>query len=165
MNLTFKPETPEGKAISSLWNRLQENHGQRAELRRCRNISEVMLTPTYQHFCRRHLKELPARDPRIAAVVGLVSHLKENPFVAQNLAQSMSELAGDRPVVSELRFRRLLERSREELYPALIRILRMLGGKTNIYDLASDIYWWGDGVRKEWAFTYYPRVPDKTATA
>lgn len=165
MSLTFQSDSPEGKAIASLWKQLQKNHGQRAELRRCRSITDVMLTPTYQHFCRRYCKELSATDPRIAAVAGLVSHLKEDPFIAQNLARSMSDSAGERPVVSELRFRRLLERSREDLYPAMIRILRMLGGKTNIYDLARDIYWWGDGVRKEWAFTYYPRVPDKTTTA
>lgn len=164
MKITFESGSPEGKAIMGLWKQLQENPGQRAGLRRCRSEAEVMLTPTYQHFCRRHQHNLPVRDRRIAAVVGLVSHLKE-PFDKNSLPISMSPNPGDRPVISELRFRRLLERSREDLYPAMIRILRMLDGKTNIYALARDIYWWSDNVRRDWAFSYYPRVPEKSKSA
>ena len=68
----------------------------------------------------------------------------------------------DRARVSGLRFRRLLKISdREELYQPLIRIVRLLGGQANILSLADDIYFWGENVRKNWAYAYYETAPSE----
>jgi CRISPR system Cascade subunit CasB len=71
------------------------------------------------------------------------------------------QMAGNPPVVSELRFRRLIQRDRNDLYPAMIRAIRMLGKQVNIYDLAASTYYWGDQVKRRWAFDYFPNTPEK----
>ena len=74
----------------------------------------------------------------------------------------MAESKGGTPLVSELRFRRLLqERDIDRLYASLIRVLRMLNRKANPLRLAQDVYYWNDRTRKEWAYAYFPRVPEK----
>jgi len=70
-------------------------------------------------------------------------------------------MAGDPPMVSELRFRRLLQRDTVDIYPAMIRILRMLKGSADIHDLAGSVFFWGDNVKKRWAYAYFPRALKK----
>ena len=65
---------------------------------------------------------------------------------------------GDKPVVSELRFRRLLQHEREELYVALIRVIRLLDGCANIHELANVCFHWGYTEKKRWAFAYFKNV-------
>ena len=72
-------------------------------------------------------------------------------------------MAGNPPIVSELRFRRLIQRDRADLYISMIRVLRMLGNKGNLHDLAKSVYFWGDGVKRRWAFEYFPNTPDKAS--
>ncbi len=74
----------------------------------------------------------------------------------------MARLQGDRPVVSELRFRRLLRMPRAELYRPMIRILALLDHQANLYELAESMFWWGPNIQKQWAFAYFPKLP-KTA--
>ena len=72
-------------------------------------------------------------------------------------------MAGNPPVVSELRFRRLIQRDRADLYVSMIRVLRMLGNKANLHDVANSVYYWGDKVKRDWAFAYFPNTPEKTS--
>jgi len=37
----------------------------------------------------------------------------------------------------------------------MIRILRLLRGEADIHSLAESTYFWGDEVRKRWAFDYF----------
>jgi len=63
---------------------------------------------------------------------------------------------GDKSKVSGLRFRRLLAiNTREELYHAMIRIIRLLGGTVNVCDLAKTVYWWNEETKKRLAYDYY----------
>ena len=78
------------------------------------------------------------------------------------LPERMARLQGDRPVVSELRFRRLLRMPRAELYRPMIRILALLDHQANLYELAESMFWWGPNIQKQWAFIYFPKLP-KTA--
>ena len=178
MSINIGPESAFGNALKEFWLKLEKDKGARAELRRCRDIGEVMLTPAYHHFCQR-IKPLmagehPGWEGRVAAIVGLVAHLKpdhaktvlaEGKHKERSYAAAfvlpMTDKQGDRPQVSELRFRRLLQRDFEDLYPAMIRLLRMLDGGANLYGLAESVYYWGDRIKKDWAFAYFPRVPEK----
>jgi CRISPR type I-E-associated protein CasB/Cse2 len=63
--------------------------------------------------------------------------------------------ADQRPVLSELRFRRLLKTTCEERLDTFKRLVRILKGKVNVADLADSYLFWGDKVRERWAFDYY----------
>jgi CRISPR system Cascade subunit CasB len=156
MSVNFESESAVGKILSEFWQQLEDDKGVRAELRRCKRPEEVVLVPGFHRLCSRlHplLKnEQPGWEMRFA-----VHQLSSK----KTLAEQMAESKGDSPVVSELRFRRLLQRDRSDLYGALIRVLGLLDKKANPHDLARSVYYWGDGERKRWAFAYFPRVPEK----
>jgi CRISPR type I-E-associated protein CasB/Cse2 len=71
-----------------------------------------------------------------------------------------SEAGDDRPVLSEARFRRLLETGEgEEKLLAFVRLVTLLDGTVNVTQLASDFMSWnhpeyGERVRERWAFEY-----------
>jgi CRISPR system Cascade subunit CasB len=135
------------------WSGLSDRRGERAELRRAKSVAEVIMTPSFQKLCTKLVEQLPSdfNKESVAAIVGLLSHVEER--TDKKLASQMAE--GNPPVVSELRFRRLLQRDRDELYVAMIRIIRMLKKQANPYDLINSVYYWGDKRKKRWAYTYF----------
>lgn len=151
------------KELTKWWLKLDANRGARASLRRCKSPTEVMFQPAFIHLCT--ILESSLQDgysnwqERLARVVGLLSQCDpESQGVSTTLARS---LAGDsKPIISELRFRRLLQEKPDDLYLAMIRVLRMLKRKANLADLINSTYYWNDRVRKNWAFDYYPHVPE-----
>jgi CRISPR system Cascade subunit CasB len=177
MSIQFGANTAAGKLLADLWQDLQKYNGARAELRRCKAPVDVMMNPLFQRYCSR-MKPLMGGshgwEERFAMIVGLVSHLKRDDAATvlaspaegkdsyiEYFIAPLASLNGDRPIVSELRFRRLLQRELEDLYPALIRTLRMVDGRSNLYGLAESVFYWGDNMKKRWAFAYFPKLPEK----
>ena len=161
MSIEFRQEGELGKAISLCWTGLDEDRGARAEFRRFDRAVQVVMTS----FFHRQLKAFrplfvgeSAYEERLAQIIGLLAHVRVNHPGSPIAVQMATERAGG-PAVSELRFRRLLQRSREEFYPAMIRVLRLLRGEANICSLAESTYFWGDAVRKRWANDYYASIP------
>lgn len=146
----FDPDDDSGKILLDWWKGLEEQRGDRAELRRAKNSLEVVFSPAYHKLYRRlHLPDKEA----LALVAGLCAHVKETRFDA-GIAEQMA--SGDKASVSGLRFRRLLAiKDRDELYHAMIRVIRMLGGVVNVCDLAKAVYWWNEKTKKQWACKYY----------
>ena len=67
----------------------------------------------------------------------------------------MSRKEADRPVVSELRFLRLLQSpDTDSLFIGLRRLLPLMGNSLDVIALATDLLNWGDKVRKQWAYDY-----------
>jgi len=173
MSIKFSPDSPLGKELAEWWLKLKDDTASRAELRRCDSVAKVVMTPAFQRLCQRlkhHFKNDNYWQDRLAALVGLASHLKHDQASSvlargekrvEKLAEQMAQLSGERPVVSELRFRRLLQRERNDLYAPMIRILRMLKGDANIYGLAESVFFWGEDIKKRWAYAYFPKVPAK----
>ena len=163
MTLSFDPDHAFGQLLQRWWKRIQDDRGMRADLRRCKSVTEVLTTPAFSRFCteaRVFLKTDGYRETRLAAVFGLLAYIEH--LGDETLPMQMAESKGGTPLVSELRFRRLLqERDIDRLYASLIRVLRMLNRKANPLRLAQDVYYWNDRTRKEWAYTYFPRVPEK----
>ena len=153
-------------ALSTWWEGLDEARGDRAMLRRCHSSIEVAFIPAY-HRLRLSLERFGNVDPdRLALIAGVLSHLKENTrknstiTFAQQLATPKK--TGDRAVMSGLRFRRLLQvENPDDLYQAMIRAVRLLGGTADIYTLARGVYWWNETTKKTWAFEYYEKAPDE----
>ena len=86
-------------------------------------------------------------------MAGLCSHVKENRS-GTGIAKQMA--IGDDAPVSELTFRRLLAiNDHDELYRAMIRIVRLLDNAVNLCDLAGSVYWWNEITKKKWAYDYY----------
>jgi len=167
MTPNFKPNQAAGKLLAKWWKELQDDHGRRAELKRCDTVNAVIMTPAFQRFFHQLRHDLPECDwqaEQLAAVIGLAARVKrivEKTDANTKLAASMAARKGDSALVSELRFRRLLQCDRKKLYGSLIRILRLLDDTADLYDLAESVYFWGESVKKAWAYAYFPRVPEK----
>lgn len=158
--ISFKPDSALGGTIRRWWDWLNENKGARAELRRAPNLTAVALTSAFQRLYQWQLAsgfpepkkpEISVQTERLAAIAGLLAHVKE--AVDESLPLLMSE--GDRPPVSELRFRRLLDSpSIDDLFVGLRRALPLIDHKADLYDLAESVFNWGDNVKKKWAYNY-----------
>jgi len=165
--ISWSAESHMGKTLHQWWLGLEEDRASRAVLRRCATIDEVTLSDAYQRFYRYMLvcNAWPAdaanwQNDRLAAIAGLLALVKTED--SQRMPIKMSESSGDRPLVSELRFRSLLKiETVDDLFESLRRTLPLIDHKADIYQLADDVYYWGDKVRKEWAYNY--RWPAKQA--
>ena len=158
--LKFDPQQVWGQILLDWWRGLADDTGGRAALRRAPDITAVVLQPAFQRLHRRLLAAgWPGQrwqDDRLAAAAGLLAHVREQ--TALNLPQAMSE--GDKPPLSELRFRRLLEAPDvDTLFTGLRRALPLLQDRADVCALATDVVNWGDGVKKCWAYAY--DWPDK----
>ena len=82
----------------------------------------------------------------------------------QRLAWRLSE-----PVLSALRFQRLMRAHDKELPGALRRAIVMADRRGNLAALGSDLLRWGDAVKTRWCFDYYgeqaPEVNPDTANS
>lgn len=152
-------DRPVQQALRTWWESLKENRGDRAALRRCRDIDAVLLTEAY-HKLRKRLAGVgftPRSEAQLGAVAGLLAHVDENAPNQPKVAAQMAGGAQDEEArVHGLRFRRLLqEETRDELYRTLMRVIRLLDRRVHVSSLAKDVYYWGPSVRKTWARDYY----------
>ena len=140
------------------WRGLEQDKGGRAELRRCHTLTEVVLLPVY-HGLYQPLMALPEhhwRRERLPAVAALVAMVDVWESGLPSLPEQMSQKVGERKLVSDLRFRRLLQcQEPEELFQSLRRVVRLLNHRVDMFSLADGVHDWGDRLRKEWALDYY----------
>lgn len=165
----FTPDSPAGRVLADWRADLEQDRGGRAELRRARSPEDTALIPATIDLITRLRVTPVAQHPgwlaRIPVIAGLAAHLdhnaaKEVPALPNReaLPRRMASAKGDRPRVSELRFRRLLQYSRDDLYRPMIRILAQLDNKAGLFDLADAVFWWGPQIHKAWAFAYFPAL-------
>ena len=162
MKRQFDKDTHLGQELRTWWEDLKKNNGVRAELRRAKSVEDILLLPSFHYTCLRFKPFFEEKNwqYRLAMIIGLLSHIQE--LDSELIAVKMA--GKPKPVVSELRFRRLIQRDRKELYHSMIRIIQMLGKKGNIYDLSNSIFYWGDSVKQDWAYSYFPNTPDISST-
>lgn len=163
--LAFNKESPECLELIKWWQALNNDRGARAELRRCRNLSEVVFSPAY-HRLRQAILHLDGvgsiHEEGLATVVGLTARVKVNDETMDIASQMATGKTGDTAAVSGLRFRRLLKaRDNNELFILMTRAIALLGGSVNLQSLAKSVYWWNDRTKKKWAFGYYSKAPDE----
>ena len=153
--------------LVSWWEALDQDRGERANLRRASGPSEVAFGSSFHKLLGRLRAEGYSlgrdRTEALAAVAGLAAHVKSHTSgasVAQQIATPKS--AGTSARVSGLRFRRVLAVSdRDELYPLLLRVVRLLDGRVNLISLANATFWWNDRTKREWAYGYYATAPSE----
>ena len=162
MSNKFEEDSQLGKELMSWWKRLQDNKGDRAEFCRADNINEILMLPAFYRSCSRFKRYFDVSENwevRLAAILGVLAHVRE-----QTSDTFATRMAGKpKPKVSELRFRRLLQKDRHELFIAVVRILRMTGRKANLYELAGIVYFWGPRIKRQLAFEYFEKIPVKSS--
>lgn len=147
------------------------DRGDRARLRRCRSIDEVLLTPVF-YDVRERLRDdgfdfdrHRDSDERLACVLGLIAWVEEDasdePFRRQ---LGRKRKGSEEARLSGLRFRRLLDaRDRAELFELMRPVVDLLGRSANVRDFATNIYEWSpdpsNWVRRVWAEGYYTAAP------
>lgn len=160
--LRFDRVSPETEALRAWWRWLDENRGERAVLRRCGTLTEVVFSPAYYRLRSAVSRFGFIDDDSLALVAGLAARIKDdigNVSIAEQMATAKS--SGDAKArVSGLRFRRLLKvKEREDLFSAMTRIIALLDGSVNLQSLTQGVYFWNDKTRKQWAFDYYSKAP------
>jgi len=155
---------PASGVLMNWWDELDENRGDRAVLRRCRNTTEVVFSPAFHRLRLKLSKTGDFNSESLALIAGILSHVKTHDGSA-NFATQMAtpKTEGSNARVSGLRFRRLLKiKDIDELFGSIIRIVNLLDGNLNIYSLAYDLYWWNDErTKKRWAYNYYENAPNE----
>lgn len=161
MKLEFKRDGAAGEVLVKWWSELADDKGGRAELRRAHDVTHIVMSPAYQRLHRMLCKVLPEgqvpahREDRLAIAAALLAHVKDDDSASVPLSMSKSDEDSDRPPVSPLRFRRLLETADvDDLFVGLRRVLPLLGHRINVVALANDVVNWGDATRKRWAYGY-----------
>ena len=166
MNQSEKSSAPneqpvEHQQLLDWWKELENNRGDRAALRRASSIEQIMFNTGFHRLWRK-LKDTRWRSTeRVALIAALAARVKEDDRRKSFAAQLGSPPTGrDKAAFSGLRFRRLLQANHpSELLQACSRAVAMCGGRANLTSLAESMYWWSDGVRKQWAFDYYDANP------
>lgn len=157
--LRFDRDTSEYHAFADWWRGLDNDRGERALLRRCRSLTEVVFTPAYHRLRVAVSRCGIVNDDSLALVAGLAARVKTD----TDDAQIAEQMAGGKPDgsarVSGLRFRRLLKvHGTEEMLSAMSRTIALLDGSVNLQNLVQSVYWWNDQTRKKWAFDYYSKA-------
>ena len=125
--------------------------GALARLRRAATPLEVMQEPETLRLIAR----LPRNPERVAVLAGILAYVRETESRTVARAIGRATLDDEKAILSEVRFRRLLQARNDELLEAMRRIVRLTSGKVNVYDLSDAVLHWGDRVRKRWIFDYY----------
>ncbi len=150
MNLIVKKDD-ELKAIQKWfgWINDEKQRGERARLRRCSTLDEIMLQKGFYRLCL----PLPRLEKYsltgLALVAGLLAWIKTP------VDLSLPELLGkgsDKPAFSELRFQRLLASDTpDDFFQSMRRAIIQGGEKANITELADEIlHWYQQSQHPDW---------------
>lgn len=155
---------PDMSGLVEWWEWLDDrsNRGARADLRHAKTVEEIFFCPAYHRLVERFPGASDGKKADLAVVAGVLAHVKENrtgAFAVQ-MATPKEGRQGN-PVVSGLRFRRLLQAEKTvDLFQPLIRKVRLLGGVVDVADLALSILYWNDRTRRRWATEYYQHAQE-----
>jgi CRISPR system Cascade subunit CasB len=105
--------------------------------------------------------DVDRRLPRVAVVAAVLAHVRADAAPESNgFRRRFADLLGqgaERPLMSALRFKRLLAATEDQDLMIAFRRAVALAGKRNINvgDVAESVLDWSDRRRMRWAFDYY----------
>lgn len=140
-----------GQKILSWWRKALDRKMPRgralsARLRRA-SLVEVLCEPEVHALA----EDLGTKDAaRLVRVVTVLAEVREN-----SGAPLARVLGGTDPVLSHLRFQRLMRSSDDELVSGLRRAIRMAGHSCNVAALGEDLMFWNEATRTRWCFQYF----------
>ena len=99
----------------------------------------------------------PRERDRAAVLAGILAFVEEHNRtpVARAIGRVALDADDPPPRMSEPRFRRLMQTEPHDLLDPMRRLLRLAGGKANVYDLSDAVLWWGDDIKKRWIYRYH----------
>lgn len=124
-----------------------------ARLRRAGAPLDVMMEP---HALRLIQRLRRFKEDRVAIVAGVLASVRKDvdrPIVRIVGRSSLDDEAS--AVLSENRFRRLLQTPTEDLLEPMRRLVRLAKEEANVRHLAESILYWGDLRKRQWIFDYY----------
>lgn len=173
------------KCLKSWWHWLDDNRGDRAQLRRAESPDDILLTPAFAHFLQKMPESWRKGESEkgekllitdMGMIAAVLARVKTEPndsdiTFAKSLAKAKE--GGSKAAMSELRFQQLQKsRTPEDFYIRICRAVNLLGGKVNIASLADDIAHWlaefrygpaskpADRLAVRWASDYYAVYKD-----
>ncbi len=122
------------------WLHDENRRGERARLRRCETLDEILLQPAFFRLCLA-LPRFREHDLEgLAMAAGLLALIKTP--VNTSLPRLLGE-GGDKPAFSELRFQRLLGAdSPQDFFNAMRRAITQIDGKANPVELTDEVLHW-----------------------
>ena len=151
--MSFIQGTDYAETLSRWQSNLDNARQLRASLRCCTSLLDVYTSSGFRDLLFKLnplWKGAPAwRFTALAIIAGVVSHVIENDSNL-SFAERMAQKNNGTPVMSELRFRRLLAvRTEEELFRELRRAVKLADGRINIVSLAEGVFKWCSDNRSE----------------
>jgi len=139
----------------------------KAELKRCKKISDVYMQPAYVKLVR-HIGGNVDVNSFLPVIAGVLAHTEcsnENKEAITLATRMATKLKQNRPAISPLRFKQLLAcEDEDKLLRLLIRIVKQVEF-FDIVDFAESLYYWGinGGVKtkKQWAYNYYTNLSEE----
>lgn len=123
-----------------------------ARLRRAKNLLEILQEPE----ALRLIERIPSKHPdQVAILAGVLAYVREHDPQMVGRAIGRDGLDDESAIMSETRFRRLLQVPANELLDPMRRLVHLTKGKANVEDLSFAILNWGERVKKRWIFRYY----------
>jgi CRISPR system Cascade subunit CasB len=148
-----------------------------ARLRRAAMPIDALEEPTVFDLYKRlgfGRGEVDRRLPRVGAVAAVLAHIRTDAEPGTGYRRRFAEMLGqgERPLMSPLRFKRLLEATEDQdLMVAFRRAVMLVGARNiNVGDVAESILAWSERRRMRWAFDYYgagmaaPKQDDTVST-
>jgi CRISPR type I-E-associated protein CasB/Cse2 len=126
-----------------------------ARLRRVGSPIEALLEPLALHLY------VPLRNfspERVGVLAGVLANVREDDAAHRSVARAIgrpSINAANGVLLSEGRFRRLLQAEGTEMLDAFRRLVRLMNGRAAVGDLAASILTWDERVKQRWIFDYY----------
>lgn len=177
----------DARALRMWWSTLDENRGDRAQLRRAVHPDDVLLTPAFAHFVQsmpnswaegKSGKGTHLSMSDMALVAAVLARVKTDSSTGKDEISFARALAspkdqGSKAAMSELRFSQLQKsRTPEEFFTRICRAVNLLGGKVSVASLGDNIIHWltefrfGTAIKPEnriavrWANDYYSVYKD-----
>jgi CRISPR system Cascade subunit CasB len=97
----------------------------------------------------------------VAVCAAVLAHVRDNDGVplARRIGPNAQE-PDKRPIVSPLRFRRVIQaESAEDKLIQFRRLVRLVGGVAKVDDLAAALLDWSEPRKRDWIFRYYAGTP------
>lgn len=163
MSLTevLKSEAFKGE-VWRWWQSLEDDRGQRAELRRCCSPEEVYASSAYWDNLARRLGEPFALDEidllHLALPVGVLARARVLES-GTHFAALFAQRGQGSPAMRDVRFRQLLaipDDRPDDLFTMLLRFVRLMDNAASLPGLLECGLFWNDTTRICWAKEYYP---------
>lgn len=122
-----------------------------AQMRRANSVNELLLVPEALSLAA----QFRPRYERAAILAGVLAFVREtdNKLIARAIGRSNPN--DESAPMSEIRFRRLLQSSDQDLLDSMRRLVRLMNGRVNVHDLSRTVLFWGDKIKQNWMFNYY----------